>query len=198
VHWFPHARILVSHTEAATLYVAAGKGGAVVRVARDGAVEQDTGWRGTIAGRLTTTCWQERAAEVEASEQPDGWRVRTSMPLRRHGFLVPTPFKHLALRLVSAVAGRTLIPWLKRRLIFRQDDTGRGSRARCASRGMKRGCAMRSTALRSRDARAKGPIPFGTSVRPVASRSRNGIRPRARPTCTARSDRSALEPTLVH
>ena len=124
VHWFPHARILVSRTEAATLYVAAGKGGAVVRVARDGAVEQDTGWRGTIAGRLTTTCWQERAAEVEASEQPDGWRVRTSMPLRRHGFLVPTPFKHLALRLVSAVAGRTLIPWLKRRLIFRQDDTG--------------------------------------------------------------------------
>jgi hypothetical protein len=124
VHWLSHARILVSHADEATLYVAAGKGGVVVRVARDGTIEQDTGWRGTIAGRLTTTCWQERAAEVEAVERADGWHVRTTMPLRRHGFLVPSPLKHLALRVAGAVAGRTLIPWLKRRLIFRNDDTG--------------------------------------------------------------------------
>lgn len=124
VTWLPHARLLVAHADDASLYVAAGKGGVVVRVTRDGAIEQDTGWRGTIAGRLTTTCWQERAAEVEAVERSDGWHVRTTMPLRRHGFLVPTPLKHLALRVAGAVAGRTLIPWLKRRLIFRNDDTG--------------------------------------------------------------------------
>ncbi len=122
--WFPGARMLVSHADGASLYVAAGKGGTVARVARDGTVEFDQGWRGEVSGRLTTTCWQEAAARVEARPQGAGWQVRIDMPLRRHGFVVPSPLKHLLLRLAGALAGRRLIPLLKRRLIFRGEPNG--------------------------------------------------------------------------
>lgn len=122
--WFPGARTLVSHADAASLYVAAGKGGTVVRVARDGALEFDQGWRGEVAGRITTTCWQESDARVEAHPEVAGWRVRTEMPLRRHGFMVPSLLKHLLLRLAGSLAGRRLIPLLKRRLIFRAEPNG--------------------------------------------------------------------------
>lgn len=122
--WFPHARILVSHSEDASLYVAAGKGGTVVRSSRGGALEFDQGWRGEVAGRLTTTCWQEAEAVVSAEPDGAGWVVRTEMPLRRHGFMVPSPLKHLALRIVGTFAGRRLIPLLKQRLIFRGDPNG--------------------------------------------------------------------------
>lgn len=122
--WFPLARILVSHSDAASVYVAAGKGGTVVRVEPGGACEFDQGWRGEVAGRITTTCWQEAEARVEARAEGDGWRVETEMPLRRHGFMVPSPWKHLALRIAGTLAGRRLIPLLKKRLIFRGEPNG--------------------------------------------------------------------------
>ena len=46
------------------------------------------------------------------------------MPLRRHGYVVPTPTKRLALLAGGFVAGRRLIPLLKRRLIFRRAANG--------------------------------------------------------------------------
>jgi hypothetical protein len=122
--WFPHARILVSHSNAVSVYVAAGKGGSVARVSADGALEFDQGWRGEVAGRLTTTCWQEAEARVEAREEGASWVVRTEQPLRRHGFVVPGPMKHLALRMAGALTGRRLIPLLKKRLIFRGEPNG--------------------------------------------------------------------------
>ena len=122
--WFQDARILVSHSDEASLYVAAGKGGTVVRVARDGATELDQGWRGEVAGRITTTCWQERDARVETRQDGDAWMITTDMPLRRHGYVVPNPSKHLALRLAASIAGRRLIPLLKKRLIFRGATNG--------------------------------------------------------------------------
>ena len=122
--WFPHARILVSHSDEASLYVTAGKGGTVVRVARDGATELDQGWRGEVAGRITTTYWQERDTRVEARQDRDAWVIATEMPLRRHGYAVPSPPKHLALRLAASIAGRRLIPLLKERLIFHGAPNG--------------------------------------------------------------------------
>jgi hypothetical protein len=104
--------------------VAAGKGGTVARVARDGATELDQGWRGEVAGRLTTTCWQERDTRVEARRDGDAWVIAIDMPLRRHGYIVPSPPKHLALRLAASIAGRRLIPLLKKRLIFRGAANG--------------------------------------------------------------------------
>ncbi len=122
--WFAHARVLVSHTGDASLYVAAGKGGTVVRVARDGATEFDQGWRGEVAGRITTTCWQEPETRVEARRDGDAWVITLDMPLRRHGYVVPTPTKRLALLAGGFVAGRRLVPLLKRRLIFRRAANG--------------------------------------------------------------------------
>ncbi|MEQ1833410.1 MAG: hypothetical protein ABL977_10180 [Candidatus Eisenbacteria bacterium] len=122
--WFPHARMLVVHDAQASLYVAAGKGGTVVRVTQAGELECDQGWRGSVAGVPTTTCWQESAAEVSAQADGEAWVVRTAMPLRQHRFLVPSPLKHLVLRVLGAVAGRALIPLLKRRLIFSQVPNG--------------------------------------------------------------------------
>lgn len=116
--WFPGARVFVTHDEHSSLYVAAGKGGTVVRVTAAGELEFDQGWRGSVAGAATTTCWQEAAAEVSAQAEGQAWVVRTSMPLRQHRFLVPSPFKHLVLRVLGAVAGRAIIPLLKRQLIF--------------------------------------------------------------------------------
>ncbi len=124
IRWFPHARVLVSHAEDSSLYVAAGKGGVVVRVEPDGRTELDAGWRADIRGHLTTTCWQEPAAQVDAREEDAAWVVRTEMPLRPHAFLRPTPLKHMALRIVGAIAGRRLVPALKARLIFRGRTTG--------------------------------------------------------------------------
>jgi hypothetical protein len=122
--WFPQCRVLVSHGQDASVYVAAGKGGVVVREDAEGRVELDAGWRGETRGRLTTTCWQEPAARVDARPEADAWIVRTEMPLRAHGFLRPTPLQHLALRIVGALAGQRLVPALKARLIFRNRDTG--------------------------------------------------------------------------
>lgn len=122
--WFPHARVLVSHSDDASLYVAAGKGGTVVRVASDGATELDQGWRGEVAGRITTTSWQEHDTRVEAGRDEDAWAITIDMPLRTHGYVVPTPSKRLALLAAGLVAGRRLIPHLKRRLIFRGAPNG--------------------------------------------------------------------------
>lgn len=123
-HWWPEARVWVSHDDAASRWVAAGKGGVVVRVTRTGETEYDTGWRGTVDGHLTTTCWQEREARVEARAEAGEWVVTTDMPLRRHAFVTPSPLKHVVLRIASAVAGRRLIPLLKRQLIFRGEPCG--------------------------------------------------------------------------
>ena len=122
--WFPHARILVAHEAGASVYVAAGKGSTLVRAGADGEMEFDQGWRGEVAGRLTSTCWQEAEATVSARADGGAWIVRTEMTLRRHAFMVPSPLKHLVLRVAGAIAGRHLIPFLKKRLIFRGETNG--------------------------------------------------------------------------
>lgn len=98
-----------------TLFVAARKGGAV-RIHRASEPPLlDHGWRLRRGRRQWTTHWWSDAWQVEHEDE----RVRITGACQKVGFLVPTPLKHLGLRLAAWCLRERLIPLLKRLMIFR-------------------------------------------------------------------------------
>ncbi len=98
-----------------TAYVAARKGG-LVRVHRRGAEPLvDNGWRLGRGRRLWTSNWWSDAWAVERDADAVTIRGRC----HRAGFLVPRPWQHALLRLLAWGLGPRLLPWLRRRMIFR-------------------------------------------------------------------------------
>lgn len=106
-----------------TAYVAARKGG-LVRVHRRGAEPlADHGWRlarggpgaREIGSRLWTSNWWSAAWEVEREDEAVTVRGRC----HEAAFLVPRPWQHALLRLAAWLLGARLLPWLRRRMIFR-------------------------------------------------------------------------------
>jgi hypothetical protein len=99
-----------------TAYVAARKGG-LVRIHRAGGRPPvvEHGWRIHAPGRLWTTNWWSPAWRV--AWEPG--RVRVEGRCQRGRFRLPTPLRHVALRLLARLVGARLVPLLKRALIFR-------------------------------------------------------------------------------
>ncbi len=115
--WFPGCGHLAHHAADGswTAYVAAKKGG-VVRVHRRGAPPlAEHGWRVGEGEKLWTSNWWSDDWQVEKEDTAVTVRGR----MHAAGFLVPTPPKHAALRFLAWLFGPRLLPWLRRRLIFR-------------------------------------------------------------------------------
>ncbi|HEX5759208.1 MAG TPA: hypothetical protein VF121_08440 [Thermoanaerobaculia bacterium] len=115
--WLPGCGHLAHHAADGlwSAYVAARKGG-LVRVHRCGGPPLvEHGWRLGAGRRLwTSNGWTE---DWQVERTGDALTVRGKM--QAASFLVPTPAKHALLRLGARLFGPRLLPWLRRRLIFR-------------------------------------------------------------------------------
>jgi hypothetical protein len=98
-----------------TAYVAARKGGLVRVHRRDSEPLTDHGWRLGSGGHIWTSAWWSEAWRIEREEEAVTIRGRCHAA----GFLVPSPWKHALLRLLARALGPRLLPWLRRRMIFR-------------------------------------------------------------------------------
>ncbi len=94
--------------------------GGLVRIHRRGAPPLlDHGWRVRVGSSLwTSNWWQGAEARIEASGAGDD-HLRIAGTCRKASFLIPTPWKHAALRLASKVLGARLLKPLRRLLIFK-------------------------------------------------------------------------------
>ncbi len=122
--WMESAGIYVSHRRGISLHVAARKGGIAVRTSGDGKRDADYGWRGELGGKLTATHWQEPEAEVAFNKSGDQAELDIRTPLKTHGALVPTPWKHMVIRILAVCFGSKLIPHIKNVIIFRKTKSG--------------------------------------------------------------------------
>lgn len=104
-----------------TAYVAGRKGG-LVRIHRGNGLPPllDHGWRVTGRGQMWTTNWWSADWTVEHGSG----RIRLRGNCRRTPFHVPSPLKHIVLRLLAYVLRQRLIPLLKRTMIFRPSGSG--------------------------------------------------------------------------
>ncbi len=94
--------------------------GGLVRIHRRGAPPLlDHGWRVRVGSTLwTSNWWQGDDARIEAQGAGDD-HLRIVGTCRRASFLIPTPWKHAALRLASKLLGARLLKPLRRLLIFK-------------------------------------------------------------------------------
>lgn len=102
--------------------VGAKKGG-LVRIHRQSLPPlTDHGWRVWHSGQIWTNNWHDQRWQIEQDEG----QITIAGQLQRGKFQVPTPYKHLILRVLAWVLREKLIPLLKRALIF-QPRGGQGA-----------------------------------------------------------------------
>lgn len=124
--FYAEAGQYVRHQGGSSLFFAGSKGGVVYVIGPDGIVDADFGWRmglgKTPGGKRAVTHWQADTWEIafEKGGEKAGETVLTcTSPLHAQGFAVSSPLRHAALRLLSFCFGNRLIPFLKKKLIFR-------------------------------------------------------------------------------
>lgn len=122
-HYFAGSGIFVSHFAGkSSIYVNLRKGGIVNIFTAGGISQVDFGFRIKMPGsKVAVTHWQHPSYEI-IMESNDSFRVSGIMTL--HGWMVPSPLKHVALRGVSMVFGNRLIPFLKKIMIFNLKEAG--------------------------------------------------------------------------
>jgi len=121
-HYLTGAGLLIRHRPGRdSVYVAGRKGGVTYVFTPRGVAAADFGWRLPAAGgKVALTHWQDPSYEVQGPAGGESCQVTLSGNLSAHGWLKPTPFRHMVLRLLSLCFGRRLIPLLKQALIFRR------------------------------------------------------------------------------
>jgi len=116
--WLPGCGFWIYRPEGQpwTAYVAAKKGG-LVRIHRgDGrSPVLDHGWRVLAADQIWTTNWWSDDWAIAHADN----RLQITGDCQKAQFHVPTPAKHILLRLLACVLRQRLIPLLKRGMIFR-------------------------------------------------------------------------------
>ncbi|HEV7671140.1 MAG TPA: hypothetical protein VGS22_21705 [Thermoanaerobaculia bacterium] len=119
--------------------------GGLVRIHRRNAPPLlDHGWRVRVGSALwTSNWWQGAEARIEASGAGDD-HLRIAGTCRKASFLIPTPWKHMALRLASRVLGARLLKPLRRLLIFKpQGESPNAPRFEREIEANERGVAVR-------------------------------------------------------
>lgn len=119
--WFQNAGILALHNQDnSSVHIAAKKGGVIVKTENDGSITKNLGWRCKINKSLySCTHWQEPDSYYSLVKNDSHFTVELEMPLKKHRFLVPRPSLHIALRILSRIFGKKIIPILKNIMIFR-------------------------------------------------------------------------------
>ena len=116
--YLEESRIFIKHTSEKSVIVALGKGGIVNEFTPTGIVSANYGWRLKQGKKVAVTHWQN--ADYRCTVEPSGETIRLTVEgnFTLHGYLRPSPAKHMVLRILAFVMGNSLIAWLKSILIF--------------------------------------------------------------------------------
>ena len=121
--YFSQAGIYTGHSPAKhSFYLNLRKGGIVNVFSAKGIYEVDFGFRIRMGkSKVAVMHWQHPAYQIKASSQG---LYEVSGPMTLHGWMVPGPLKHIALRAISMLFGKRIIPMLKKKMIFNLKNSG--------------------------------------------------------------------------
>jgi len=122
--------IYVRHLpERHSIFVAGKKGGVTYLYTSSGLASADFGWRLKLSGgKLAVTHWQGGSKVSSRTADGDTDMLVVEGRLSVHRRYVPSPLRHLLLRLAAFVTGNRLVSRLKHAMIFNSPDAGVGYR----------------------------------------------------------------------
>lgn len=118
--FFEHSGILVKNLENGRILVSARKGGVIYLLGRKEVLDCDYGWRLIDRKACSVNHWQDNDYVCQYSNETLTIRGNFS----RHGWIVQSVWKSVALRFLSLFFGNRLIPWLKDIMIFNHKSAG--------------------------------------------------------------------------
>jgi hypothetical protein len=118
--YLPASRIYLKHTGERSIFVALGKGGIVNEYSREGIVRVNYGWRLRAGMKVAVTHWQNNDYSCNFENSGGKTVLKVEGSFSEHGYLRPSPARHVALRLMALLFGNRLIGKLKSVLIFNQ------------------------------------------------------------------------------
>ena len=116
--YLEESRIYLRHTPEKSMIVALGKGGIVNEFSKEGIVSADYGWRVKQGKKVAVTHWQDADYRCRMETENDTTTLAIEGNFTVHGYLRPSPFKHMVLRVLAFLVGNRLIARLKSVLIF--------------------------------------------------------------------------------
>lgn len=121
--WFKESGLYVRHHDAASIFISLKKGGIISIYDKQGIKQVDYGWRSRSGkAKVAVTHWQDESYTFSFNEKETKLVIYGEMTV--HGWMEPTPFKHIILRVTSFIFGNRLIPILKRMMIFGTKRSG--------------------------------------------------------------------------
>jgi hypothetical protein len=121
-HFYPGAGIFIQHIAGkSSIYVNLRKGGIVNVFTSKGISAADFGFRIRAKGKKVAVSHFQHPSYRISQVSDNSYSVEGKMTL--HGWMVPSPLKHIALRAISFTMGNRLIPLLKKIMIFNKKET---------------------------------------------------------------------------
>jgi hypothetical protein len=122
-NYYPGAGILVRHNSGqSSVYVNLRKGGVVNAFTSSGIAAADFGFRIKVSEKKVAVSHFQHPSYIISQDNDYSYSVTGKMTL--HGWMVPSPLKHVVLRGISFTLGNRLIPLLKKIMIFNKKETG--------------------------------------------------------------------------
>ena len=116
--YLKESRIFIIHSAEKSIIVALGKGGIVNEFSTKGICSVNYGWRVKQGKKVAVTHWQDADYRCNVEENGDDSSLSVEGNFTVHGYLRPSPFKHMVLRGLAFLVGNRLIAQLKSLLIF--------------------------------------------------------------------------------
>lgn len=116
--FFKDSGIVIKNTSNCTVYINMKKGGIVYIYNEEGLFYTNHGFRYIDGKVVGVSHWLTEKNEIKIDVGLDEVQIMIKGDFVSRSWLVPTPFKHTVLRLVSFSIGRRIIPILKRIFIF--------------------------------------------------------------------------------
>ena len=104
----------MDHRSEYSLYVAAKKGGVIIKRSANGIEEGDYGWRAEYKGQLVATHWQSPESTIVFTKDRGTFNIKIDTPIRKQKYFVPSPMKHMTLRISALLFGRYLMFFLRK------------------------------------------------------------------------------------
>lgn len=118
--YFDEAGIFKFVSGKSTSYISLRKGGVINVLDSSGLKYSDFGFRiKEPNGSIAVSHWQDIDYAIQMKESAEGLQLEVNGVMRYQKYLRPSPLKHIILRIISRIFGNTIIPLLKKQLIFR-------------------------------------------------------------------------------
>jgi hypothetical protein len=120
VYDLQHCGIYIQRRETFDIYINKQKGGILYIYDKDGLVYSNFGYRFKQDKLFAVTHWLKDVQDITIEESLHAQDINISITgaFVQRGFLVPSPLKHMVLRIISFVLGNKIIPLLKKLFIF--------------------------------------------------------------------------------